>query len=519
MVSCATAWLSLVIAAAGETVLLDFFGESCPPCRRMEPIVEQLAARGYRVRKVNCNREPQLASRFGVTQIPCFVMLVDGREVDRVVGMTSLARLEQMCRLGAARAGEARPSPVDAAALGAPPPAAGQPAVIPAVQTGPDPAALCSAGAKGPAADVNDFVSATARLRIEDSSGHSYGSGTIIDARQGEALILTCGHIFRESKGRGRIEVDLFGPTPAQRIPGHVLHYDLQNDLGLLVIRTPGPVSVARVAPAGYRVARGDKVISVGCNNGGEPSVRQSYVTSVDKFLGAPNVQVAGMPVQGRSGGGLFSSEGYLIGVCNFADPTDGEGIYAAPAAIHAELDCVNLSAIYRSPSRQLAVSGTAVASEGPPPMARQMPRPDQNNTATSLADQTRAPGPSPPDLRHAPAESAQSLSEAERVALEELLRRRAEGAEVICVIRPRSDPAARSEILVLDRVSPAFLRQLAAGTLAQLDRQLTSLDVPRTTQGAGDGAQAVPPSGRPRTILEYTAPPAGGASPVGPPH
>ena len=38
----------------------------------------------------------------------------------------------------------------------------------------------------------------------------SLGTGTVIDCRQGEALILTCGHIFRDSAGKGRIEVDLF---------------------------------------------------------------------------------------------------------------------------------------------------------------------------------------------------------------------------------------------------------------------------------------------------------------------
>ena len=64
------------------------------------------------------------------------------------------------------------------------------------------------------------LVAASVRLRVEDPDGHSCGSGTIIDARGGEALILTCGHIFRDSQGKGRIEVDLFGPSGPQRVPG-----------------------------------------------------------------------------------------------------------------------------------------------------------------------------------------------------------------------------------------------------------------------------------------------------------
>ena len=47
------------------------------------------------------------------------------------------------------------------------------------------------------------------RLRIDDADGHSVGSGTIIDTRSGEALVLTCGHIFRDSQGKGKITIDL----------------------------------------------------------------------------------------------------------------------------------------------------------------------------------------------------------------------------------------------------------------------------------------------------------------------
>ena len=53
----------------------------------------------------------------------------------------------------------------------------------------------------------------------------------------------------------------------------------------------------------------------------------------MNKFQGAPNLTVAGQPVQGRSGGGLFSSEGYVIGVCNARDPQEQQGLFAAPAA------------------------------------------------------------------------------------------------------------------------------------------------------------------------------------------
>ena len=495
MVFLQTALLTLAISNAGDTLLLDFYSDSCGPCRQMDPTVRQLASMGYPVRKVNCDREPELARRFGVSSIPCFVMVVGGREVDRVVGATSLARLQQMCRLGTARSLEAPPAQLASSS-------GGSPQVIPAVQSGLDLSALSSADSTAPGPNLADLIGATVRLRIEDATGHSWGSGTIIDARGGEALILTCGHIFRDSKGKGRIDVDVFGPSPAQRVPGRVLHYDLDSDLGLLTIRAPGPVVSARVAPAGSRIAKSDAVINIGCNNGDQPTARRSHVTSIDRFMGPPNLEVAGLPVQGRSGGGLFSSSGQVIGVCNAADPTDNEGLYAALGAIHAELDRMKLSFVYQSPENQ--APATAVASVEPPPMAREMPRKEDAGQAAEVAAHTPKADSLPSDARQTPVDSAAPMSDRERATLEEIQRRKQEDAEVICVIRSRSDPKARSEIIVLDRVSPAFVRQLSSDPRPQ--GLLTSLEVPRTPAAGAATAEGSRPNRR--TILEYTAPP-----------
>ena len=65
-----------------------------------------------------------------------------------------------------------------------------------------------------PAVADATLIAASVRLRVEDPDGRSCGSGTIIDSRGGEALVLTCGHIFRDSHGKGRIEVDLFANPP-----------------------------------------------------------------------------------------------------------------------------------------------------------------------------------------------------------------------------------------------------------------------------------------------------------------
>ena len=50
--------------------------------------------------------------------------------------------------------------------------------------------------------------SATVRLRVHDGHGYGAGTGTIIDTHGEEALVLTCGHLFRETQGKGKIEKD-----------------------------------------------------------------------------------------------------------------------------------------------------------------------------------------------------------------------------------------------------------------------------------------------------------------------
>jgi len=448
MVSLQAALAALVLSAGGQTVLLDFYGDRCGPCRAMAPTVQALIDAGYPVQRINVEQKQNqaLEAQHRVGPIPCFVMLVDGREVDRVVGGTTYSRLERMCQAGAAAKAQAAST---AAQNNAPP--AVQPASFNA------PVAPASFGSLPPVAAeaVNPsddaLLAVSVRLRIEDHDGHSCGSGTIIDARDGEALILTCGHIFRDSKGKGKITVDLFGPHAGKQVVGRLISYDLTSDVGLVAIQTPGQVAAARVAPPEYRVSRGMPVASVGCNNGQPPTARRSQVTSIDKFLGPPNIQVAGQPVEGRSGGGLFSSDGYVIGVCNAADPSDREGLFAAPGSIHAMLDRCQLSFVYKPSVETLAAAPATAA----PPI---------------------------PVSFDAPAASPASMPPHEQAALAEIRRRAKEGADVTIVIHPRDK--GQSEVLMLDRASNEFLRQLPVAADAkpiQNSRHETSLDTPKS--------------------------------------
>jgi thioredoxin 2 len=82
-------------------VLLDMWAAWCNPCRMIAPIVEQLAAEmGGRVRvaKMDVEKNPLTASRFNVRSIPMLLILKNGREVDRIVGVQPKSEIVQRLR-------------------------------------------------------------------------------------------------------------------------------------------------------------------------------------------------------------------------------------------------------------------------------------------------------------------------------------------------------------------------------------------------------------------------------------
>jgi thioredoxin len=70
--------------------VLDFGAERCAPCRALVPVLAALADeyRGkVRIAAVDCDRERALAERYQIRSMPTLVVLRDGREVGRVVGL------------------------------------------------------------------------------------------------------------------------------------------------------------------------------------------------------------------------------------------------------------------------------------------------------------------------------------------------------------------------------------------------------------------------------------------------
>lgn len=71
-----------------KTVLLDFWASWCAPCRRVVPIVEEIAdeRRDIKVAKINVDEEPELANKFSIMSIPTLVVMKNGKIVQQVSG-------------------------------------------------------------------------------------------------------------------------------------------------------------------------------------------------------------------------------------------------------------------------------------------------------------------------------------------------------------------------------------------------------------------------------------------------
>lgn len=79
-------------------VLVDFYADWCGPCKMMGPVVENIAEeydKKAKVGKVNIDEEELLSAKFGVMSIPYFVIIKDGKVIDKALGAMPKEALEE----------------------------------------------------------------------------------------------------------------------------------------------------------------------------------------------------------------------------------------------------------------------------------------------------------------------------------------------------------------------------------------------------------------------------------------
>lgn len=305
-------WITVLVllwgaaAACAQTTLLDFYCDSCGPCREMAPAVDALARDGYAVQRINVSANRELAARFNVTSIPCFVVIERGREVDRVVGLTTVERLKFKLRRPPARL------------------------EVDAKKGQPRPAWRYERPAKHRAAVVRIYCQDDVRTR-------SIGSGVLVRWEK-RIVVLTARHVVQDAK---KIVVQFH---TKQACNARVLKVDAVWDCAVLeLIGRPDGVEAAtmEIGDAAMQ-SEGNRLESCGYGPDGKLACNSGLFVSYKRSSEAKNgpddwMEISGHARSGDSGGPIFNEQGHVVGVLW---GTDGEHVVGVQAGrVHKLLD------------------------------------------------------------------------------------------------------------------------------------------------------------------------------------
>src|SRR5215469_1861177 len=86
------------VLGSREPVLVDFYTDSCPPCRAMAPVLQEMETEAngtYKIVKIDAGTELQLASSYRVNAVPAFFLFSNGKCVGQTLGAKSKTAMKK----------------------------------------------------------------------------------------------------------------------------------------------------------------------------------------------------------------------------------------------------------------------------------------------------------------------------------------------------------------------------------------------------------------------------------------
>ena len=80
-------------------VLVDFYSDSCVPCKRLSPVLfalEEEYAEKLKIVKININFDSELAEKYEVQAAPTLVFFKNGEEISRLRGAVKQAEIKEV---------------------------------------------------------------------------------------------------------------------------------------------------------------------------------------------------------------------------------------------------------------------------------------------------------------------------------------------------------------------------------------------------------------------------------------